>query len=426
MIKEKLAILGGKKLINKEFGHYKSIGKEEVQAATKVVESGILSDFLGVWHEKFYGGPKVREFEDLIKNFFKVKHAVTVNSWTSGLVAAVGAIDIEPGDEVIVTPWTMTATAAAILHWNAIPVFADIDRETFNLCPKSIEKNISTYTRAIIVADIFGQSAEMEKIMNIAKNHKLKVISDSAQSPGALYKNRYAGTLADVGGFSLNYHKHIHTGEGGILVTDNDRIAERLQLIRNHAEVVVEDKGVKEISNMIGHNFRLGEIECAIGIEQIKKLPKIVSKRQNLAKILTNGLKDLPGLKTPSIGNDRTHVYYVYAMQLDIDLLNISREKICAALNAEGVPISSKYQNIHLLPIYQRKIAYGSQGFPWNSEICKRLVNYEKGICPVAEELNDKTYIGFNICLYNLDKEDIELIIAAFHKVWGNLEHLKN
>ena len=125
----------------------------------------------------------------------------------------------------------MTATAAAILHWNAIPVFADIDRETFNLCPKSIEKNISTYTRAIIVADIFGQSAEMEKIMNIAKNHKLKVISDSAQSPGALYKNRYAGTLADVGGFSLNYHKHIHTGEGGILVTDNDRIAERLQLI---------------------------------------------------------------------------------------------------------------------------------------------------------------------------------------------------
>ena len=291
---------------------------------------------------------------------------------------------------------------------------------------KSIEKNISTYTRAIIVADIFGQSAEMEKIMNIAKNHKLKVISDSAQSPGALYKNRYAGTLADVGGFSLNYHKHIHTGEGGILVTDNDRIAERLQLIRNHAEVVVEDKGVKEISNMIGHNFRLGEIECAIGIEQIKKLPKIVSKRQNLAKILTNGLKDLPGLKTPSIGNDRTHVYYVYAMQLDIDLLNISREKICAALNAEGVPISSKYQNIHLLPIYQRKIAYGSQGFPWNSEICKRLINYEKGICPVAEELNDKTYIGFNICLYNLDKEDIELIIAAFHKVWGNLEYLKN
>ncbi len=426
MIKDKLAILGGKKLINKEFEHYKSIGKEEVQAASEVVQSGILSDFLGVWHDKFYGGSKVREFEQSIKNFFKVKHAVTVNSWTSGLVAAVGSIGIEPGDEVIVTPWTMTATAAAILHWNAIPVFADIDRETFNLCPKSIEKNISPYTKAIIVADIFGQSADMEKIMNIAKNHKLKVISDSAQAPGALYKSKFAGTCADVGGFSLNYHKHIHTGEGGILVTDDDRIAERLQLIRNHAEVVVEDKGVKDISNMIGHNFRLGEIECAIGIEQIKKLPMLVSNRQNLAKILTEGLKSLPGLKTPSIGKHRTHVYYVYAMQLDVELLNLSRERICSALNAEGVPISSKYQNIHLLPIYQRKIAYGSKGFPWSSEICRRQVNYEKGICPVAEELNDKTYIGFNICLYNLGKKDIELIISAFHKVWENLESLKN
>jgi len=426
MIKEKLAILGGKKLFNKSFKHYKSIGKEEVRAASEVVESGVLSDFLGVWHDKFYGGPKVREFEDSIRSFFNVRHAITVNSWTSGLVAAVGSIGIEPGDEVIVTPWTMTATAAAILHWNAIPVFADIDIGTYNLCPQSIQKNISPYTKAIVVADIFGQSADMEEIMNIAQKYKLKVISDSAQSPGAFYKKKFAGTCADVGGFSLNYHKHIHTGEGGILVTDDDRIAERLQLIRNHAEVVVEDKGVKDISNMIGHNFRLGEIECAIGIEQIKKLPSLVSKRQKLAEILTNGLKDLPGLKTPLIGRDRTHVYYVYAMQLDLDLLDLSREKICAALNAEGVPISSKYQNIHLLPIYQKKIAYGSKGFPWNSEICKRQVSYEKGICPIAEELNDKTYIGFNICLYNLDKEDIELIISAFHKVWENLEFLKN
>ena len=251
-------------------------------------------------------------------------------------------------------------------------------------------------------------------------------ITDTAQAPGSLYKGKFTGTNSDVGGYSLNYHKHIHTGEGGILVTDDDRIAERLQLIRNHAEVVVEDKGVKDISNMIGHNFRLGEIECAIGIEQIKKLPMLVSNRQNLAKILTEGLKSLPGLKTPSIGKHRTHVYYVYAMQLDVELLNLSREKICSALNAEGVPISSKYQNIHLLPIYQRKIAYGSKGFPWSSEICRRQVNYEKGICPVAEELNDKTYIGFNICLYNLGKKDIELIISAFHKVWENLESLKN
>ena len=266
------------------FKRYNPIGAEEVEAAKQVIESGVLSQFLGAWHEDFYGGPKVREFERQCAEYFGVKHAVTVNSWTSGLVAAVGAIGIEPGDEVIVTPWTMSATATAILHWNAIPVFADIDPETFNLDPKSVEANITPYTKAIMVADIFGQSADMDALMAIAAKHGLKVISDTAQAPGALYKGKYAGTLADVGGYSLNYHKHIHTGEGGILVTDNDEIAERLQLIRNHAEVVVGDKGVTNLSNMIGHNFRLGEIECAIGIEQLKKLNRFVQSRQRIGE----------------------------------------------------------------------------------------------------------------------------------------------
>ncbi len=425
MIKEKLAILGGSKTISRAFKQYRSIGKEEMEAAKKVIESGVLSEFLGVWNEKFYGGPKVREFEKAAAEFFGVKHAVTVNSWTSGLVAAIGSIGIEPGDEVIVTPWTMTATATAILHWNAIPVFADIDKDTYNLSPTSIQKCISPHTRAIVVADIFGQSADMDEIMKLASKYGLKVVSDTAQAPGAMYKNRYAGTCADVGGFSLNYHKHIHTGEGGILVTNEDKIAERLQLIRNHAEVIVKDKGVTDISNMVGHNFRLGEIECAIGLEQIKKLPNIVTLRQQLSEMMTNGLKDLLGLSTPFVGSDRTHVYYVFAMQLDVELLGVSREKICAALNAEGVPVSTSYQNIHLLPIYQRKIAFGSKGFPWTSDICKRQVSYEKGICPIAERLNDETYFGFNICLYSLDKEDVKSIIAAFHKVWENISFLK-
>lgn len=421
----KLAILGGIKGIKKEFKKYKSIGKEELEAAKEVIKSGNLSEYLGKWGKQFYGGPKVIEFEEKIKDFFNVKHAITVNSWTSGLVAAVGAIGIEPGDEVIVTPWTMTATATAILHWNAIPVFADIDKETYNLTADTIEKCISPYTKAIIVVDIFGQSADMDEIMILAKKYNLKVISDSAQSPGALYKNKYAGTLADVGGYSLNYHKHIHTGEGGILVTNDDGIAERLQLIRNHAEVVVKDKGVSNISNMIGHNFRLGEIECAIGIEQVKKLPNLILQRKNLAEMINNGLEGLKGLMTPKIAPDRTHVYYIYAMQVDTRKLGVSRERICEALVAEGVPVSSSYQNIHLLPIYQQKIAYGSKGFPWTSDICKREISYKKGICPVAENLNDKFYLGFNICLYDLNKEDVNSIINTFYKVWENMDQLK-
>jgi len=424
MSNPKLALFGGPKTIQTTFKRYNPIGVEEVEAAKQVIESGVLSQFLGVWHKDFYGGSKVREFERQCAEYFGVKHAVTVNSWTSGLVAAVGAIGIEPGDEVIVTPWTMSATATAILHWNAIPVFADIDPETFNLDPKSVEANITPYTKAIMVADIFGQSADMDALMAIAAKHGLKVISDTAQAPGALYKGKHAGTLADVGGYSLNYHKHIHTGEGGILVTDNDEIAERVQLIRNHAEVVVGDKGVTNLSNMIGHNFRLGEIECAMGIEQLKKLSGFVESRQALASRLSEGLKGLRGLRTPVVKPGCTHVYYVYPMVLDIEALGVSRERIHAALQAEGVAVSKHYQNIHLLPLYQRKIAYGSMGFPWSSDICRRDVDYSKGICPVAEQLNDSTYLGFGMCVYDLAEDDIDLIVSAFHKVWNSLDLL--
>jgi perosamine synthetase len=422
---QKLALFGGQKTIQTEFKRYNPLGHEEVQAAKEVIESGVLSQFLGVWHADFYGGPKVQEFERQCAKYFGVKHAVTVNSWTSGLIAAVGAIGIEPGDEVIVTPWTMSASATAILHWNAIPVFADIDPETFNLCPKSVEANITPYTKAIMVVDIFGQSADMDELMAIAEKHGLKVISDTAQAPGALYKGKYAGTLAHVGGYSLNYHKHIHTGEGGIIVTNDDDIADRLQLIRNHAEVVVDDKGVTNLSNMVGHNFRLGEIECAMGIEQLKKLGGFVKSRQSLANRLTEGLKGLRGLRTPVVKADRTHVYYVYPLILDLEELDASRDQIHAALQAEGVTVSMRYQNIHLLPMYQQKMAYGSNGFPWTSDVCHRDVSYSKGICPVAEELNDSTYLGFGICAYDLSNEDIDLIIKAFKKVWSNIEEIK-
>jgi len=425
MSKEKLAFFGGPKTINQSFKRYDSIGKEEIKAANDVVESGVLSQFLGEWDADFYGGSKVQEFERQCEAYFGVKHAVTVNSWTSGLIAAIGSIGIEPGDEVIVTPWTMCASATAILHWNAIPVFADIDPNTFNLDPASVEANVTPYTKAIMVVDIFGHSADIDAIMAIAAKYNLKVIADTAQAPGALYKGKYAGTLSHVGGYSLNYHKHIHTGEGGILVTDDDTIAEKLQLIRNHAEAVVGDKGVSNLSNMLGYNFRLGEIECAIGIEQLKKLKHLVAGRQRTAERLTYGLLGLDGLQTPTVKADCTHTYYVYPIVLDVEKLGLTRAVLVKALQAEGVEVSEGYQNVHLLPMYQQKIAYGSRGFPWTSDICRRKVSYDKGICPVAEKLHDETFICFGMCVYDFSDDDIDLIINSFRKVWINLDSLR-
>tara|TARA_B110000879_G_scaffold209393_1_gene297012 strand:- start:5225 stop:6514 length:1290 start_codon:yes stop_codon:yes gene_type:complete len=426
MSTKKLALFGGSKTIIQPFKRYNSIGKEEAEAAKVVLESGVLSQFLGCWDPDFYGGAKVQEFERQCETYFGVKHAITVNSWTSGLIAAVGAIGIEPGDEVIVTPWTMCASATAILHWNAIPVFADIEPNTFNLDPASVEANITSYTKAIMAVDIFGHSADMDALMAIAAKYNLKVITDTAQAPGALYKGKYAGTLSHVGGYSLNYHKHIHTGEGGVLVTDDDAIAEKLQLIRNHAEAVVDDKGVSNLTNMVGYNFRLGEIECAIGIEQLKKLKNIVAYRQRAAERLTQGLLGLEGLQTPITKPDCTHAYYVYPMVLDVDEIGLTRATLVKALEAEGViGLAEGYTNIHLLPMYQQKIAYGSSGFPWNSDICRREVNYVKGICPEAEKLHDSTFLGFAMCLHDLSDDDVDLIISSFRKVWLSLNELK-
>ena len=422
-----LALLGGHKTISRPFTSYNTIGKEEAEAAKSVIETGILSKFLGCWElPDFYGGEKVQEFEKNWAEYFGVKHAVTVNSNTSGLITALGAIGIEPGDEVIVSPWTMSASATSILVWNAIPVFADIEEETFNLDPIVVEKNITPQTRAIMLPDIFGHAAQLDEIMEIARNHNLKVIEDSAQAPGALYKGKYVGTIADIGVFSLNYHKHIHTGEGGVCVTNDSALAERMQLIRNHAEACVEDKGVTNLSNMIGFNLRMTEIEAAIGIEQLKKLKGLVNDRIRAANRLTAGIQNLKGLCPPVVHKNCTHVYYVYPMLIDEKITGVPRDRIVEALRAEGVPgVASGYQNVHLFPIYQKKIAYGSKGFPWNSEFCKRDVSYKKGICPVAESFQDKRYMGISMCLHRYTDEEIDLVIQAFQKVWGELGTLK-
>lgn len=422
----KLALLGGSPVIPGLLQGFHSIGEDEVAAATEVIRGGVLSAYIGAPGPGFMGGVKVQQFEAQAAAYFGVKHAIAVNSWTSGLIAAVGAIGLEPGDEIITTPWTMAATATAILHWNGIPVFADIDPATFNICPKSVEKLVTNRTKAIFAVDIFGQTADMEALREISDRHGLKLLCDTAQSPGARFGDAYTGTLADIGGFSLNYHKHIHCGEGGVLVTNDDRLANRLCLIRNHAEAVVRTDDVEELSNMLGYNFRMGEIEAAIASVQLNKLQGRVESRQRIAAELNVGLGQLRGVAIPQVHRSATHVYYVYGMTLDLEAIGVTRSRLVDALRAEGVPaLVVGYQNLHLLPMFRNKIAYGTKGFPWTSSYCTSDVQYGPGVCPIAEKLHNETFLGLNICMNELPPADVALIVSAFQKVWAQLDLLK-
>ena len=430
----KLAILGGSPIRTVDFPNRKSMGSEEIQAATRVLESDVLSGFVGAAGNFFNGGKEVKKFEQQWAEKYSFKNAISVNSWTSGLQVAIGAIGIEPGDEVICSPYTMSASATAILFYGGIPIFADIDKDRFTIDPKSIIKLISPRTKAILVVHLFGFPADMNGILDIAKAYKLKVIEDAAQAPGVYYKNKAVGALGDIGGFSLNFHKHIHTGEGGMLVTNNDNLALRCQLIRNHGENAIEAYQVENLSNIIGSNYRLTEIQAAIGSEQFNKLQLFLKHRQKLGDYLTNRLKDIEGLKTPISEGGTTHSYYMYPIKFDKNIFEISRNLFLRAVSAElptpnfwdTTPLSESYvRPLYLNPIYQKKIAIGSKGFPFNFNKGVEY-NYSKGICPITEKMYEEELLLTPLVREGLDVNDINDFANAIEKVVANINELKN
>ena len=408
-----------KKLILKP---YSSFGKKEENAALSVVKSKKLSDFLARYGKNFKGGKNVKKFEYQCRKFFKTKYAIAVNSWTSGLVAAAGAIDLNPGDEVIVTPNTMSATIASIMHWGAIPVFCDIEKNYFNIDCSKISKLITKKTKAIFVVDIYGHPCNYKEIFKIAKKNKLFVISDNAQSPGAYYYKKFSSSISDIGGISLNYHKHIHTGEGGVILTNNKNLYYRCCLIRNHAEAIIsDDKTIKNYSNLVGHNFRFGEIEAAIGIVQLKKLKKLVLRRQYIAKYLTQNLKKYDWLELPKVEKNSTHSYYIYPIIINTKKISVSRDILISKFRKLGLDgMHRGYLPSNLLPMFQKKIAYGNKKFPWSINKARKY-NYKKGTCPVAEELYFNSLICFEMCRYQLDNNDLKKLVNAFNKIFNKV-----
>ncbi|MBT5415208.1 MAG: DegT/DnrJ/EryC1/StrS family aminotransferase [Rhodospirillaceae bacterium] len=415
----KPALLGGAPVRTAPWPTYRTIGEEEKRRVMRVLDSGVLSRYIGAWGEDFWGGEEVRAFEAAARNHFKVAHALAVNSATSALYAAVGAAGVGPGDEVIVSPYTMSASATAAVVWGGVPVFADLEPETFCLDPESIRARITPKTKAIIAVDLFGHPADFKAIMAIAEEHDLVVIEDAAQAPDAEADGRKAGTLAHIGCFSLNYHKHIHTGEGGICVTDDDRLARRIALIRNHAESVVEGMGETELDNMVGFNFRMTEVEAAIGIAQLEKLSALVDGRIEKADRLTEKLAAIPGLAPPAVRPGVRHAYYCYPIRFDAGTWGaVHRDTLARALNAEGVPFRGGYvKPIYLMPMYKNRIALGRDGFPFTES---PQTAYGPGLCPVTERLEAEELLLFVPIHSQIEDTDLDDVAEAFAKLWEN------
>jgi dTDP-4-amino-4,6-dideoxygalactose transaminase len=414
-----LALHGGEPVRTRPFPARPGLAPLAREAVGEVLESGVLSRFIGSWGEDFAGGPRVRALERAWEERFGVRHAVSMNSATSALNAAVAAVGAGPGDEVIVSPYTMSASATCALVNGAIPVFADIEARTYCLDPASVRERITPRTKAIVAVDIFGCPADYDALVEIAAEHGLALIEDAAQAPGGAHPRGPAGTLGDIGVFSLNYHKTIQSGEGGVAVTNDDALADRLRLARNHGEVVVAGMGSEHV-DVLGFNYRMGEIEAAIADAQLRELDALTEPRIAHAARLTEALAGLEGVHPPVVPDGCRHVYYLYVVRLDPDALGIPRARFAEALRAEGVPVTEGYvRPIYREPLYQRRAA-----FPFGDPRNAGSGDYTEGICPTCERMHDREVLFHDLVHAGLSEGDVDDIAAAFRKVHARRHEL--
>ena len=418
-----LALLGGDPILSGPLPPYPSMGEAECEAVIEVVRSGCLSGFFGSPCEEFFGGPKVRAFENAWSAFYGVRHTISVNSNTSGLLAALGAIGLGPGDEVIVPPTTMSATAITPLFWGGIPVFADIEDETFCLDPESVKAAISPRTKAIVVVNLFGHPGPLRELRELADTRGLYLIEDNAQSPLGHENGVKCGTVGDIGIFSLNYHKHIHTGEGGMCVTNDKNLADRMALIRNHGENAHGWLGIDDPANVIGLNLRQTELGAAIGLVQLGDIERHVGKRERIAERLSETLVDLDGLTPPAVRQGCRHNYYCWVLRYDAKTVGVSRETFSRALEAEGFPHGVGYlPPLYNLPVFQRRRAIGNTGWPFP----EAASTYEKGRCPNAERLHEDEIVLFEPCAWDINDVTLDQLCEALRKVHANRRELSN
>ena len=377
-----LAINGGKPVRDKllPYGH-QWIDEEDIKAVIEVLRSDWITQ-----------GPKVAEFEKEFAKYVGARYAVAVNSGTAALHAACFAAQIEKGDEVITTPITFAASANCVLYQAGTPIFADIDADTLNIDPEEIKKKITKKTRALIPVDFTGPPVNLEKILQIAKDNNLVIIEDASHALGATYKDSKIGSISDMTIFSFHPVKHITTGEGGMITTNNKEYYERLKLFRTHGITKDKDKLINydgpwyyEMQEL-GYNYRLTDFQCALGLGQLKKIDKFIQRRREIVKKYNSEFKDISEIKIPEINPiDPNPVWHIYMIQLNLDRLKVDRREIFEALRAENIGVNVHYIPVHLQPYYQKRFGYRCGDFPKAENYYSRAITL-----PVFPKMSNK------------------------------------
>jgi perosamine synthetase len=371
-----------------------SVDEEDIQAVVEVLRSAWLTT-----------GPKVSEFEENFAERVGAAHAVSFSSGTAALHGAALAAGLKPGDEAVTSPMTFAATANCVLYQGATPVFADVCRDTLNLDPERVAERITPSTKAILPVDYAGHPADLDELLEIAGRHGLVVIEDACHALGAQYRGRTVGAIADMTVFSFHPVKHLTTGEGGMVTTDNAGYAETLQRFRNHG--ISSDARQRQSEGqwhyemvLLGFNYRLTDVACALGLSQLKKLESGLARRREIASRYAEAFRDLPGVMPPAVRSDVNPAWHLYPIRLDLAKLSANRGQVFRALRAENIGVNVHYIPVHLHPYYRERF------------------RYRGGECPVAEDAFERL-ISLPM-FHGMTEQDVSDVISAVERVVGH------
>ncbi len=385
------------------------IDEEDIQAVVEVLRSDWLTT-----------GPKVEEFEQAVADYVGAKHAVAVSSGTAALHAAMYAIGIGPGDEVILPPMTFVATANSVVFQGGTPVFADVDPDTLLIDPNEAEAKITPKTKAIVAVDYAGHPCDYDGLKTVAAKHGLFLVADACHSLGAEYKGKKVGTLADLTVFSFHPVKHITTGEGGMITTDKPELADRMRMFRNHgitrdpSKFVPSDEvsAPSALCSMrsapcampfyyemvdLGYNYRVTDIQCALGIIQLRKLQDFIKRRREIAAKYDKAFFDIWEIEPLAVREEILHAYHLYVVKIDFSSLGVNRTNFCEAMWRKGIGLNVHYIPVHLHPFYQKNIGT------------------KEGYCPIAESAYEQI---LSLPMYPaLSNTDVERAIEAIQDI---------